>query len=195
MIRPFDSALGASLAARRLRPLLFPAVAVAALLVARPALAGPPLVCFPFDIGTARSLPMGARGWESIDPAYSVSHLVDDTLALLAPETPVLVRMETLRRATIYASKNPTVATALLNALKERAAVPRATAPLAVFDFGYLVETYRQAKPIFSTPMTAIDQIDGYQLVLKAQAMQQDDTMARAAKLIAGGQPRVTAAK
>ena len=174
---------------QRLRPLLFPAVAVATLLVARPALAGPPLVCFPFDIGAARSLPIG-RGWDSIDPTYLVSHLVDDTLTLLAPETPVLDRMETLRRATIYASTHPVVATALLNALKERAAIPRATAPLAVFDFGYLVETYRQAKPIFTTPMTAIDQIDGYQLVLKAQAMQRDDTMAKAAKLIAGGNER-----
>jgi hypothetical protein len=100
--------------------------------------------------------------------------------------------METLRRATIYASKHPAAATSLLIALRDRAAVPRATAPLAVFDFGYLVETYRQAKPIFTTPMTAIDQIDGYQLVLKAQALQRDDTMARAAKLIADGQPKAT---
>lgn len=106
------------------RPLLYSVAAVAALLIARPALAGPPLVCFPFDIGAARSLPMGTHGWESIDPTYDVSRLVDDTLALLAPETPVLVRMETLRRATIYASKHPAVATALLQVPSPKFQVP-----------------------------------------------------------------------
>ncbi len=179
----------------RIRPLVFSLAAVAALLFARPAVAGPPLLCFPFDIGSAHSLPMAPGGWERIDPAYNVSHLIDDTLTLLAPETPVLVHMETLRRATIYASKHPAIAAALLAALRERAAVPRATAPLAVFDFGYLVEAYREAKYMFIEPVAAIDQIDGYQLVLKAQAIQRDDTMARAAKLIADGQPKFTAAK
>ena len=88
----------------RLRPLLL-ASAVVSVLVSSPALAGPPLVCFPFEIGNAGTLPMGANGWRSIDPTYDVTRLVDDTLALLRPETPVLVRMETLRRATIYARR------------------------------------------------------------------------------------------
>ncbi len=158
----------------RIRPLMFAALA-AATLTARPALAGPPLVCFPFEIGAARSLPMGTGGWKAMDPKYNVAHLVDDTLALLTPDTPVLVRMETLRRATIYASTNPAIATALLNALQTRAAVPDVHAALAVFDFGYLVETYREAKPIFAGLVAAIDHIDGYQLVLKAQALQRDE--------------------
>jgi hypothetical protein len=179
----------------RIHPVLFAALTLAAVLIARPALAGPPLLCFPFDIGMARTLPMGTSGWKATDPTYNVAHLVDDTLALLTPQTPVLVRMETLRRATIYASTNPTTATALLNALQARAAVPDAHAALAVFDFGYLVETYREAKPIFTSLVAAIDGIDGYQLVLKAQAMQRDDTMARAATLIVGGQPRSAAVK
>jgi hypothetical protein len=179
----------------RIRPALFAALTVAAMLTARPALAGPPLVCFPFDIGTARSLPMGTGGWKATDPTYNVAHLVDDTLGLLTPDTPVLVRMETLRRATIYASTNRTAATALLNALQARATIADAHVALAVFDFGYLVETYRQAKPIFTSLVAAIDGIDGYQLVLKAQAMQRDETMTRAAKLIVDGQPRSTAVK
>src|SRR5213593_3464326 len=91
------------------------ALAAAALLVlARPALAGPPLLCFPFEIGAARSLPMGTSGWRATDPRYDVSHLVADTVALLGPETPVIVHMETLRRATIYAATNPAVAEQLL---------------------------------------------------------------------------------
>ena len=175
----------------RIRPLLFTAIA-AIVLTARPALAGPPLLCFPFEIGAAKSLPIGTDNWKATDPKYNADHLVDDTLALLTPETPVLVRMETLRRATIYAATRPAIATALLTALQARASVPDAHAPLAVFDFGYLVETYREGQFMFNPPIAAIDRIDGYQLVLKAQAMQRDDTMGRAAKLIVDGQPRGT---
>lgn len=174
----------------RIQPGLFATLTVAAVLFSRPAFAGPPLLCFPFDIGTAKSLPMGAGSWKATDPKYNVAHLVDDTLALLTPDTPVLVRMETLRRATIYAAANPATATALLTALQTRAAVPDSHAALAVFDFGYLVETYREAKPVFTSLVAAIDHIDGYQLVLKARAMQRDDAMTHAAQLIADGQPK-----
>ena len=83
---------------------------------------------------------MGGNTWRSVDPAYDVTRLVDDTLTLLQPETPVLVRMETLRRATIYVASDSVRATALLNALKERASVPQAKVGLNVFDSGYLVE-------------------------------------------------------
>ena len=174
----------------RTRPLMMAATLAVALFSARPVLAGPPLLCFPFDIGAARSLPMGTGNWHATDPAYDVAHLVDDTLALLTPQTPVVVRMETLRRATVYASTNAGVAEALLKALQARAAMPTADAPLAVFDFGYLVETYREAKPIFSATIPAVDRINGYQLVLKAHAIARNDEMMRAAKLIEDGQPR-----
>ena len=168
----------------RIRPMMMAASLSAALFVAKPALAGPPLLCFPFDIGTARSLPMGTGGWRAIDPSYDVTRLVDDTIALLTPETPVIVRMETLRRATVYASADAGVAEALLKALQARAAVPTADAPLAVFDFGYLVETYKQAKPIFKAAIPSVDHINGYQLVLKARAIAQNDEMSRAARLM-----------
>src|SRR6185295_7463102 len=135
-----------------------------ALTTATPALAGPPLLCFPFDIGAARSLPIGHGSWRATDPAYDVSRLVDDTVALLAAETPVLVRMETLRRATLYAAARPEIATALVTRLRDRARVPAAGVGLAVFDFGYLVETFRQAEPIFKQRLAAIDGINGYQL-------------------------------
>jgi len=171
----------------RIRPMMMAASLSAALFAANPALAGPPLLCFPFDIGTARSLPMGTGGWRATDPGYDVTHLVDDTLALLTPETPVIVRMETLRRATIYAALDAGAAERLLKALQARAAAPTAGAPLAVFDFGYLVETYKQAKPIFKAAIPSIDHINGYQLVLKARAIAQNDEMSRAAKLIEGG--------
>ena len=171
----------------RVRPLTLSLVAVASVLVSRPALAGPPLLCFPFEIGNAPTLPMSGNGWRSIDPTYDASRLVDDTLALLGPDTPVLVRMETLRRATVYAASDSTRANALLSALKARASVSHAAVGLNVFDFGYLVETYRQAKPIFSEAIPAIDRIDGYQLVLKAHALQGDPAMQFAAAVMTEG--------
>ncbi|HYM24291.1 MAG TPA: hypothetical protein VEU08_13830 [Vicinamibacterales bacterium] len=158
----------------------------AALLVAAPALAGPPLLCFPFDIGSAKSLPMGARGWESVDPSYEPSRLVDDTLAILTPRTPVVVRMETLRRATIYAMKSPKLADALLDALEARASHPDANMGYAVFDFGYAVETYKQAGWMPGGREQAGDarhaiaragDIDGYMLVTKARTLTGDQSM------------------
>src|SRR5437667_464617 len=71
--------------------------------------AGPPLICHPLDIGGAKSLPWiggdrpSGADWRGVDPNYNLGQLVVDTLALLTPDTPVLVRMETMRRATVYA--------------------------------------------------------------------------------------------
>jgi hypothetical protein len=135
---------------RRIRPLLVATVALAAVLLSRPALAGPPLLCFPFDIGSARSLPMGHGGWQATDPGYDVSKLVPDTLALLNGQTSVMVRMETIRRATIYAATRPSLANALLLELKKRT---DAKAPLAAFDYGYLVEAFREWASVLKQPI------------------------------------------
>ena len=167
-----------------------PGVMVAALLVAAtPVFAGPPLLCFPFDTAGAQSLPMGAGGWKEIDRKYDVSRLTTDTLALLMPATPVVARMETIRRATIYASTHPREADELLARLKSRAAVSDAGAASAVFDFGYLVETYQQASFMFTSPVKGLDAIDGYQLVLKAAGLLNDPAMQFAAAVITQGQP------
>lgn len=164
-----------------------------AVLLSRPALAGPPLLCFPFDIGTARSLPMGHGNWHDTDASYDVSHLVPDTLALLAPATPVIVRMETIRRATLYAAAHPRLAATLLDELRARTAASHPGAgALATFDYGYLVESYKEAKFLFKEPLAAIDRIDGYRLVLEAHGLQHDAAMQQAAKLIADGYPRST---
>jgi hypothetical protein len=168
------------------RLLCLNALAVATLM-ATPAFAGPPLLCFPFEIGSAKSLPMGTGGWQAVDPSYDSSHLVADTLALLTPQTPVIVRMETLRRATVYASKNTQLAGALLDALESRAARTEPNVGYAVFDFGYLAETYKQASwmPGDSGPATAMRNaiaraktVDGYMLVQKAQTLTADKSMA-----------------
>src|SRR5580692_11572149 len=122
---------------------------VAFLLMTIPALAGPPLICRQFDIGSARSLPWKAGpDWHGADPAYNLANLGDETLSLLTPGTPVRVRMETLRRAGIYSAKDARLAGELTSRLLARALDTEAAGkadPLAWFDAGYFVETIRQA--------------------------------------------------
>ena len=113
------------------------------LIFAVPAVAGPPLLCHPFDIGAAASLPWdGSRGWSHGRSDYSLGNLVQDTERLVRPETPVLVRMETLRRAAIYASRDAAVTSALLDALGSQARAARD--PLAPLDVAYALEALRQ---------------------------------------------------
>jgi hypothetical protein len=118
-----------------------------------PAWAGPPLVCQQFDIGSAKSLPWKAGpDWQGADPSYNLANLSDDTLSLLTPSTPVKVRMETLRRAGIYSTKDAKLADELTARLLARALDAEASGksdPLAWFDAGYFVETIRQATFVY----------------------------------------------
>jgi hypothetical protein len=167
------------------------AASAATILSARPAFAGPPLLCFPFNIGQARTLPMGPNGWRSTDPIYDASHLIGDTMALLGADTPIIVRMETLRRATVYAGVNPKTGYALLSALEARAKTATPDAALSMFDLGYLVETYRQAALMFGAGvLPSVDQIDGYGLVQKAMTFRQDPQIEFAAAVIASSPRR-----
>ena len=150
----------------------------AVLLVASPALAGPPLVCNPFvtDGGTLIAWGSGP-GWNTPDHEYDIKRLVADTTAVLAADTPVLTRMENLRRATIYAMRDPVVAGQLLKALIARA-LSTATDSGAWFDAGYLIEAYKQGAHLRgdrkATAWAAVDEtirVDGYGFVKKAIAM------------------------
>ena len=126
-------------------------LAFALVVTAAPALAGPPLICGPIDIGTAQSLPWSsAAGWNGALASYELAHLSDDTVALLTPQTPVNVRRETLRRAAIYAARQTGLAESLSARLIARAnaAGDVANGPAAWFDAGYFVETIRQAARI-----------------------------------------------
>jgi hypothetical protein len=178
------------------------ALAIAALLIGtQPALAGPPLLCHPFDIGSARSLPWDPAGaWSKGDPAYNVKNLVADTEALLTPSTPVIVRMETLRRAALYASRDAQIAKQLLTAINARATsgVGASNAnPLAFFDAGYLTETFRQITMLEGERefregaralRAALNGTDGYSLVKKTLIMRPNDPAIEfAAALIARG--------
>jgi len=144
--------------------------------------AGPPLICHPIEIGQAKSLPL-------VDWKRKVSgdyDLTRDTLAILDSSTPVLVRMETPRWATIYARQDPQVAKELLTRLQERAANSDAAGhpdALAWFDVGNLTETYKQwlgkGEP---NPATGLD---GYGLIEKAiSLLGQDPEMEFAGALV-----------
>ena len=74
-------------------------------MLAAAAFGGPPLICERIQIGTAKSLPWkDVEGWAGKDPSYDVKRLTADTLAILAPGAPMPLRMETMRRAAIYAA-------------------------------------------------------------------------------------------
>jgi hypothetical protein len=143
--------------------------------------AGPPLICHPFETGAAPLLPWSTgTGWNTPDRSYDVQRLASDTLRLLTPEAPVLARMENLRRATIYASRDRRVAAELLAAVLGRAlgaAAEGGRDPLAWFDAGYLIESYRQAEPVFHRDaLSSVERasaagpggLSGYRLVVKA---------------------------
>jgi len=157
---------------------IFTLVALAA--TADVAMAGPPLLCHPFDIGTAKSLTWdNSNGWQGRIGATSMKTLAADTEALLMPDTPVIVRMETLRRAAIYASTDAQVARELFTRLQARAASAK-SGGLETFDAGYLIETFRQlsdlrrwtreddAKIQFDALQSLVDKVDGAAMIQQA---------------------------
>ena len=175
---------------------------VAVLAAASPAFAGPPLLCHPFEIGSARSLPWdGSSAWWQGRRGYKLQNLVAETEALLTPATPPIVRMETLRRAALYASLDPVAAARLLSAVTARAhaaessGAPAAARANALFDAGYLTETYKQIAMLSGesqfrgrarTIASALGKADGRPMLDRALTLRPDDpSMQFAAALVA----------
>jgi hypothetical protein len=69
-----------------------------------------------------------------------------------------------MRRAVIYATRDERVAAQLLASVVARAAAPDASRE-AIFDAGYLIESFKQAAHLYRRPVTADD---GYALVRRA---------------------------
>jgi hypothetical protein len=125
---------------------------------------------------------------------YDLQRLVDDTLALLTANTPVIVRMETMRRATIYAVwaardrevgykvTSQKIADELLARLMIRVqetASKGKTDALALFDAGYLLASYRQS----GWQGSQYANLDAHAMVRKAAELSGDATMEFAAAL------------
>lgn len=121
--------------------------ALAIILPAGSALAGPPLLCHPIDIGESVSLPWGENAWSNDKITLDDAAFLALTLQLLSEDAPVLVRMETIRRATIHAAERPNVAADILAVLRARVDKSEESGeadPLAMFDLGYLEASYTQ---------------------------------------------------
>lgn len=150
--------------------------------------AGPQLLCFPMVIDGARSLPWGSGSWNSPQPGYDLTRLPVDTTSLLGTDVPVLVRMETLRRAVIYAAQDGQAADRLFAALHARVstAPAGASAALAQFDLGYAIEAFRQTPHAFPRSDASARGDDGYALIKQAlSARGSDPAMEYAAALVA----------
>jgi hypothetical protein len=153
---------------------------------------GTPLVCHPYQIGAARSLPAG-HDFHGCTKTYDRKNLVPDTLALLTPDAPILVRMETLRRAALYAvaeklnwtdyqDYDAKRAEALLAQLRTRADTAKGPAlALALFDLGFFSETLRQG---ISAPL------DGYATMVKAAELRGGDPAIEFALALSASRPR-----
>jgi len=137
--------------------------------------AGPPLICRAIAIGQAKTLPWVELNYQKGSGGYDLENLTRDTLAILDSNPSVLVRMETLRRATIYARQDPQVAKELLTRFLARAANSDAGNPgaLAWFDAGYLAETYKQW--MGEGEPNPAKSLDGYGLVRKAISLRGSD--------------------
>lgn len=166
------------------------------LLIPLVASAGTPLICHPYAIGSAKTLPGSDGDWKGVNPSYDRKNLVRDTLALLTPEMPVIVRMETMRRAVIYATagmrgwstqsgftdEDRANTVAILEQLQAR--TQTATGPalaLATFDVGFFIETLRH---------TGVDRsLNGYDMLVKARELRGPDPEMEFALALASSWP------
>lgn len=174
--------------------LIAPAVA-SFLVLASAVLAGPTLICHPFDIGNAKSLPWISHDWNlSGGENYNTKDLASDTLTILEQSRVPLVHMETLRRATLYARKDSVAAKRLLVQVIARAQGSEASAhpdAFALFDAAYLTEAYKQW--LGEKNENPANGLDGYSWIAKAiQLRPGDSQMAFAAALITLRGPEAT---
>ena len=168
--------------------------------------AGPPLICWKVETGGAASLPWVDRSdtYQGMDHGYRTSHLAADTLALLNSSAPVLERMETLRRAALYATSDAKAGEALMEGLVERTH-RNPSDGLAWFDAGYFVEASRQARgknePEFwsrfleatgirSNAANVLGTKTGYDAIAKAIDLSKDDAAMEYAAALVTWHPR-----
>ena len=140
--------------------------------------AGPPLICHPFQIDGAESIPWGERPF---DPPEDISRdmLVETVLTQLNPDTPVLVRMETLRRATIWCGRGDSrEGQALLMQLMGRALDAQAAGKedaMAWFDAGFLAQSMDQNAVEFAQGVGIDRGVVGYAWIRRAIELRPND--------------------
>ncbi len=168
------------------KPFAFFAAAIAAGSIwCTSAAAGPPLICFPYEIGEARSIPWGGDAFTR-SSGYDTSNLVKDTLSVLKTEKSALVRMETIRRAAIYLRDEKSTARAVELLAKaswkamdielEGERTGKAShASAAWFDAGFMAATFQQIGIDVGWKPGVGEHVHGYTWVAKALAGAGDD--------------------
>jgi hypothetical protein len=154
--------------------------------------AGPPLICFPYTIGDAKSLPWGKDAFTQ-DKSYDRSHLVSDTIRLLENEPSTIVRMETIRRAVLYIGDSQPLARDLLSRISwnvmdyEAKGKPNAQ---GWFDAGFLAATLNQAGTGLGVHVGDDNHVDGIVWIKRAIQIDPDDPAKEfGAALVLHGQP------
>ena len=121
---------------------------------AAPRAAGPPLLCFPLDVGGAATLPFGGDGFD-VKSDLTTEEVVKLTRTLLEKSDDPLVHMETLRRATIWFMSKDEAAAAKFRAQLAEGTLLAAAATgdgaarahheaMRWFDLGYFQAAARQ---------------------------------------------------
>ncbi|MCL4742802.1 MAG: hypothetical protein KJZ54_11450 [Phycisphaerales bacterium] len=137
---------------------------------------GPPLVCVEVEIGDAKSLPWGKGAFAGAGKSANPQRIAEQTLELLAATDSTLVRMETLRRATVYTHRDEAACGGLLARLAwialDREADPGASAAdraRAWFDAGYFAAClwHMNVSPHKARPGFAAD-VQGYAWLVRA---------------------------
>ncbi len=156
--------------------LCLPACAI--LLTASIAVAGPPMICHPVEVGDAECLPWGSKPFEKAR-GFRTSELVEATVKLLDGSSSPLAHMETLRRATLYCDKDKVLATRLIATLTARALNAEiaggSDAALALLDAGYLAQCYDQLNIRIGLRFGSANGIVGYAWVQRSLELNPDD--------------------
>jgi len=164
------------------------------LMLAAAAFGGPPLICQRIEIGTAKSLPWkDVGGWAGQDPSYDLKRLTADTLALLTRETSMPARMETMRRAGIYAARDPRMAEEIALRLAARVLDSDSPDPTALFDAGYFVETVRQAALVYQYNMLSAAEKANWKVTVGIPGLDGKKWVARAVRMGGKGMDGVLA--
>lgn len=138
------------------------------------AMAGPPMICSPFNIGEAKTLP---EDMKKLGREYVKANLVKETLALLESSSAPLVRMETLRRALVIGEEDPEVLRDLLCRLQARVMDQEAREKgdaLAWFDAAYMAAAWSQIHPNIAPDVGLAEGCEGYAWMRKALAIGKD---------------------
>ncbi|MFN0242739.1 MAG: hypothetical protein ACKVWV_07580 [Planctomycetota bacterium] len=145
------------------------AIPLAVTLPAPPLVFGPPLVCHEIAIGDAKSLPWGSG--TKPKAGYDRAHLVADVAELLKTEEHLLVRMETLRRAAMYAHQDRALVWELVGwrslFVLEQCSIG-AQESTAWFDLGVLVACFDQLAVGLDRRSGVAEGIGGYGFLRKA---------------------------